>query len=96
MKKILSLIVLLLFLTGCGITGKVVEEVKEQSTQEEKDSVDLYRAMAEKDVSVCYSIQTQPVREECFIKLAEELKDPSICDNLLGKSLKDSCKENIE
>lgn len=95
MRQILILIMLLVVLTGCQITGKVVEEIEEQQTQEEKDYIELNQAIAEKDISVCYSIQTQQIREECFISLAKELNDPSICNNLLGKALKDSCKENI-
>ena len=55
----------------------------------------LEKAIAEKDISVCYNIQTQNIREICFIKLAQELNDPSICNNLLGESLKSSCKAGI-
>jgi len=95
MNKILALILVLVFLTGCEITGRVVQEIGDQQTQEEKDQASLEQALAEKDVSICYSIQTQPVREVCFISLARELKDESICNNLLGKTLKNSCKSAI-
>ncbi|MBD3355265.1 hypothetical protein GF361_04740 [Candidatus Woesearchaeota archaeon] len=94
MKKILSLLIVLVFLTGCGITGKIIEEVEEQPTQEEKDQAKLDEAVEEKDVSKCYYIQEQLIREECFKVLAKELNDPSICNNLLG-GLKESCKEEI-
>ena len=86
---------LIIFLTGCSITGRVIEEVEKVPTQEEKDQADLEKAIDEQDVSICYSIQTQPVREACFTKLAQELKDPSICKNLLG-SLREYCKAGIE
>lgn len=99
MKRILILITLLItllvFLTGCEITGKVVEEIEQQMTQGEKDFLELNNALGDQDVSICYSIQTQGIREDCFITLAKDLQDPSICNNLLGISLKDSCKENI-
>ncbi len=95
MKRILILLTLLIVLTGCGITGKVVEEVKEQQTQEEKDTDNLIQAISEEDVSICYDLQTQNIREECFKSLAKDLHDPSICNNLLGRSLRDDCKEDI-
>ena len=66
MNKILLLIVLSLFLTGCGITARVVEEIEEQPTQEEKDLMILDKALSEKDASICYPIQDQPTREKCF------------------------------
>ncbi len=94
MKKILSLLLLLIFLTGCGITGRIIDEVEEQPVQTEKDQARLDEAVEEKDVSNCYYIQDQLLREECFKTLAKELNDPSICDNLLG-GLKESCKEEI-
>ena len=81
---------LLVVLTGCGITGRVVEQVEKQPTQEESDLASLNIALAEKDVSVCYPIETQPIREQCFMQLAEELKDESICRNLMG-SLRKAC-----
>ena len=89
------MILLLVFLTGCTITGRVIEEIDKQPTQEEKDQVSLEKAVKEKDVGACYFIQTQPVREVCFILVAKELKDPSVCNNLLGKSLRNSCKAGI-
>ena len=95
MKRIIALILVLVFLAGCGITGRVVEEIEEQQTQEEKDTSSLEQALAEKDVSKCYGIQTQNIREVCFIGLAKELNDASICNNLLGRSLKNSCKAGI-
>ena len=91
MKRILSLLLLFVFLTGCGMTGKVVEEIEKQPTQEENDLNALNIALAEKDVSVCYYIETQPVREQCFMLLAEELKDASICKNLMD-SLRTTCQ----
>ena len=91
MRKILSLILLLVFLTGCGITGRVVEKVEKQMNQEQKDLIDLNLALSEKDVAMCYQIQTQPVREQCFMLLAKELDDASICRNLMG-SLRTTCK----
>ena len=95
MKRIFALILVLMFLVGCGITGRVVEEIEEYPTQEKKDMANLEKALDKKDVAACYSIQTQGVREACFIGLAKELGDPSICNNLLGRSLRNSCKENI-
>ena len=91
MRRILSLLLLVIFLTGCGMTGKVVEEIENQPTKEDSDLNALNVALAEKDVSVCYYIETQPVREQCFMLLAEELKDPSICKNLMG-SLRTTCQ----
>lgn len=95
MRKILLLAVLVIFLTGCGITGKVVQEIEQQPTQDEKEQAMLDEAISEKDVTKCYTMQTQHIREACFMKLAQELKDPSICMNLLGKSLRDTCKAGI-
>ena len=47
--------------------------------------------LVEEDVSVCYPIETQNIREQCFMLLAEKTKDESICRNLLG-SLRETCK----
>ena len=94
MKRILCLILILVFLTGCTITGRIVEEVEKQLNQEEKDQLNLEKAINEKDVSICYLIQTQNIREQCFIFLAKELNDNSICNNLLG-SLRKNCKLEI-
>ena len=91
MRQIIALAMLLVLVTGCGITGRVVEEIEEQPTQEDADVNTLNIALAEKDVSVCYSIETQPTREQCFILLAKELEDPMICNNLMG-SLRETCK----
>ncbi|MBD3249186.1 hypothetical protein GF336_04015 [Candidatus Woesearchaeota archaeon] len=95
-NKILIIFILSIFLSGCTMTGMVVKEVEEVPTQEERDQSEISKALAEKDISVCYSIQSQHVRESCFIKLAQAMGDASICDNLLGKSLKQSCKAGIE
>ena len=94
MKRILALI-LILSLTGCAITGRVVQEIEEAETQEEKDTAALEKAISEKDISICYNIQTQPIREVCFIGLAKESGDASICNNLLGRSLREQCKEGV-
>ena len=90
MKRILSLILLLVLLTGCTITGKVVDEMDKQPTKADKEVVALDKAIADKDIMQCYYIQTQQIREKCFLSLAQELNDSSICKNLLG-SLKESC-----
>ena len=94
MKRIIPILILLIFLTGCGITGRVVEEIEDQKTQEDQDLDKINLALAEKDVSICYPIETQPVREQCFILLAKELQDPSICKNLIG-SLRTTCNSVI-
>ncbi len=86
---------LIILLVGCEITGRVVEEIENTPTQEEKNQIDLENALAEKDISVCYGIQSQLIRDDCFVLLAKELRDESICNNLLGKSLRNSCKDNI-
>lgn len=90
MKRLLIILALLVLLTGCGITGRVVQEVEKQPTQSDNDLNALNIALAEKDVSVCYPIETQPIREQCFMLLAKELKDTSICRNLIG-SLRETC-----
>ena len=92
--RIVPLLLLIIFLTGCAFTGRVVEEVEKYPTQQEKDQTNIEKALAEKDVSYCYSTQTQEIREECFMSLAQELGDPSICENLLG-SLRYSCEAQI-
>lgn len=88
------IVFLLILVTGCTITGKVVEEIEEQPTMEIKESAEITKAIQTKDIKICYYIQSQKVREDCFIQLAKELNDPSICKNLLG-SLRDICKNNI-
>ena len=95
MKRLILLLVMIVILTGCGITGRVVQEVEEIPTQNEKDQAELEAAVSSKDVSACYGIETQPTREVCFILLAKELNDPDICNNLLGKTLRESCKAGI-
>ena len=94
MKYIVAVIAVLLLLSGCGITGKIVEEVENQPTQSEKDQAALEKAIENKDVSICHKLQDQPTRESCFIALAKETGDKSICYNLMG-SLRESCKERI-
>lgn len=94
-KKTIALLIFLLFLTSCTITGKAVEEIKKQPTQQERDLTNLAQAQQEKDVSYCYYIENQPIREECFLSLAQQLNDPSICSNLLG-SLKESCLSSLQ
>ena len=96
MKSIISLILVVVFLTGCEITGKAVQELEDPQTQDQRDTSNLEKAIAEKDISVCYNMQTQNIRELCFVRLAQELKDPSICNNLLGTSLRNSCKAGIQ
>jgi len=91
MKAIFSIILILIFLTGCGITGQVVSEIEEQQTLEQKDQESMEDALSKGEVSLCYGIQTQDIRETCFIELAKKLKDSSICNNLLGKTIKQSC-----
>ena len=94
MRRILLIIPVLLLLAGCGMTSKVVSEVEEAPTIGDRDQVKLEQALAEKDASVCNYIQTQDKREECFVSVAKELNDPSICNNLL-KPLRNSCKEAV-
>ena len=91
MKKFFLLILLLL--TGCTITGVPFVEV-EKLTLEDKDKSRLEGAIQEQDVSECFSIQTQLIREKCFVTLAQDLQDEAICNNLLGE-LKDKCKKEI-
>ena len=95
MRKIILAILLMFLITGCSITGRVIQEAEKVSIQEDRDQADLEKALTTKDVSMCYYIQTQPTRESCFMKLAQELKDPSICNNLMG-SLRESCKAGIQ
>ena len=98
MKKLIALI-LLIFLTGCSIeelTGRVAQEVEKVPTQLETDQANLEKALSEREVSPCYSIQNQEIREDCFISVANELSDPRICNNLLGNSLRNQCKAGIE
>ncbi len=97
MKHTLLLFLMIgVLLSGCTMTGRAVQEVEKVPSLEERDSEDIKKAVDEKDITICYSIQTQHIREACFIKLAQEMEDPSICSNLLGKSLKESCKAGIE
>ena len=100
MKKILLLLLItFIFLTGCSlvdITGRIAQEVEKVPTQLETDQANLGRALSEKQESYCYPIQNQDIREDCFISVAHELRDPGICNNLLGNSLRDSCKKGIE
>ena len=92
MKYIIALLLVVsLFVSGCGITGMVVNEMEEAKDAEEKDLDSLNVALLERDVTVCYPIESQHVREQCFMQLAEELKDVKICRNLLG-SLRETCK----
>ena len=91
MKELI--LVCMLFLTGCTITGTAVAEI-EPTTLLHRDKANYDSALVEEDISYCYSIQTQPIREECFLALAQKLQDPTICNNLLG-SLQRSCKAEI-
>jgi len=94
--RIAIAILLIIFISGCGMTGRVVEEVQEQSSQQDTDKISLTQAIAQKDVTKCYGIQNQPIRESCFIQLAQITNDTSICNNLFGRSLKNTCKKAIQ
>jgi len=95
MKRILGLIAILILITGCEITGRVVQEVENQTTQADRDIDNLEKAVKEDDLALCYKIQNQQIREDCFIQMAQLRENPSICNNLLGNSFREQCRESI-
>ena len=95
MKAILSLM-FVVFITGCGITGSVVQNIEQLETIEERDAAYLENALELEDISNCYKIQTQPIRESCFIALAQLTGDDSICKHLLGDTLRSACRDGVQ
>lgn len=90
MKKITILLivfVVLFSLIGVNFTGLAVLDKTE--TQLQKDEINLQKALNKGKERYCSSIQDQLIREECFTKLADNLHDISICNNLLPNSRKD-------
>ncbi|MBW2992470.1 hypothetical protein KY345_04600 [Candidatus Woesearchaeota archaeon] len=95
-KKILLLLSVCILLTGCGITGKVVESLdQEVEAQLESDYSKLVDALDKEDPTPCYYIMTQNIREDCFIRLAKKTDDKSVCSNLLSGP-KDECLSQFD
>jgi PBP1b-binding outer membrane lipoprotein LpoB len=93
--KIISIIAIIILLTGCQITGYVTKEISKAETVEDKDLKLMAEAVNEKSPSKCNFIQTQNIREQCFISLASILNDSSICNSLLAPSPRDKCLEQF-
>lgn len=83
-KKIIFLVALCVLFSGCGITGNVVQQLDSGvEAQLEKDYIKIVDALDQKDYTICYDIMTQNIREDCFMRLAKNTKDKSVCKNLL-------------
>ena len=54
---------------------------------------ECYRKMAGGDPSICDKLDTSPFRNSCYIKVAFDLKKPSVCNNLVEIDLKASEKD---
>jgi len=54
---------------------------------------ECYRRMAGRDPSICDRLDTSPFRNSCYIKVAFDLKEPSVCNNLVEIDLKASEKD---
>lgn len=95
-KVIFLTFIFLVFVSGCEITGKVVEDISDIDYKglTEKDADHYKEALKEKSADMCNYIQKQEAREDCFIDMAEFLQDKKICDNLLAVK-KQECLKKI-
>lgn len=95
-KKLIFFLLSCVLISGCGITGKVIETLdSEVEAQLEKDYSKIIDALDKKDPTMCYYIMTQEVREDCFMRLAVHADDQSICKNLLSGP-KDKCLSQFD
>jgi hypothetical protein len=83
---------------GVAATNGDSDLCQQIATENIKNFCLMDAAVARKDVNACSSIQSFQ-REGCYYKLAQVLKDPTICDNIgfdsTNQFQKDDCKWSI-
>ena len=92
MKKVIVgiLIIVLLFLTACNISGRTIQEIDSCSSLTGLAKDNCYF-----EAGKCNSIENIPLRDSCVAQLAKEKQDLSICSLVEGEKARAFCTEQI-
>lgn len=97
MKKfvLITLIILILFSSGCAQKEFDLPEDKELIAQYKKDIASAEEAKKTLDPSFCIDIPDLDIRDTCYYDAAVAKKNSSICEIMYRQATKDSCYLSI-